>query len=95
MGNKIPGEHIPVSLRLVEHIRISDIRMCGDTRIPRDTCTGHTIHWETRIPATPVPYGFLEGATSFAGHELLFSVPEVPIAAFQSGVGAYINALRL
>ena len=28
--------------------------MCGDTRIPRDTCAGHTIPGETRIPATPV-----------------------------------------
>ena len=26
--------------------------MCGDTRIPRDTCAGHTIPRETRIPAT-------------------------------------------
>ena len=26
--------------------------MCGDTRIPRDTCVGHTIPWELRIPAT-------------------------------------------
>ena len=29
--------------------------MCGDTRIPRDRCAGHTIPGETRIPATPVP----------------------------------------
>ena len=28
--------------------------MCGDTRIPRDTCAGHTIPGETRIPAIPV-----------------------------------------
>ena len=27
--------------------------MFGDTRIPRDTCAGHTIPGETRIPATP------------------------------------------
>ena len=28
--------------------------MCGDTRIPSDTCAAHTIPGETCIPATPV-----------------------------------------
>ena len=27
--------------------------MCGETRTPRDMCTGNTIPGETRIPMTP------------------------------------------
>ena len=30
----------------------SDIHMCGDTRIPRDACVGHTLPGETRITMT-------------------------------------------